>query len=57
MKAIFVESSIFAKCRDDYLSDEDFRHFQNELLADPLKGDVIQGTDGLRKVRVGVKNK
>ena len=57
MKAIFVESSIFAKCRDDYLSDEDFRHFQNELLADPLKGDVIQGTDGLGKVRVGVKNK
>jgi len=30
---------------------------QNELLKTPTKGDVIQGTGGLRKVRVASKGK
>ena len=55
MKCIFVESKIFEKYRDDYLSDEEFRLFQAELMSDPKQGDVIQGTGGLRKLRVANK--
>ncbi|ALO34752.1 toxin HigB-2 [Colwellia sp. MT41] len=57
MKCIFVESKIFEKYRDDHLSDEEFRLFQAELMSNPKKGDVIQGTGGLRKVRVASKGK
>jgi putative transcriptional regulator len=39
------------------LSDEEYRQLQNELLKTPTKGDVIQGTGGLRKVRVASKGK
>lgn len=57
MNAIFVESSLFEKYRANYLSDEQYREVQNELLSDFKKGDVIQATGGLRKVRVASKNK
>jgi len=57
MKSIFVESSIFEKHRSEYLSDGDYQLFQCSLLAEPNKGDVIQGTGGLRKVRVAAKGK
>jgi hypothetical protein len=57
MKGIFIESSIFEKHRSDYLSDDEFRVLQNELLANPLTGDVLQGSGGLRKIRLASKGK
>nr|WP_255758755.1 toxin [Neisseria lisongii] len=42
----------FIRYRNDYFDDESYRAFQNELLRNPEKGDVIQGTGGLRKVRI-----
>lgn len=39
------------------ISDEAFRLFQAELMSNPKQGDVIQGTGGLRKVRVASKGK
>ncbi len=57
MKSIFIESSIFEKCRGDYLSEEEFRLFQSELMLNPKAGDVIQGTGGLRKIRIANKGK
>lgn len=57
MKSVFIESSIFEKLRGEYLSDEDFQLLQCELLAEPNKGDVIQDTGGLRKIRVAAKGK
>ena len=57
MKSVFVESSIFEKYRNDYLSEEEFRLFQAELMSNPKQGDVIQGTGGLRKIRVAAKDK
>ena len=33
------------------------RRLQNVLLTDPKAGDVIQGTGGLRKIRIPVENK
>ena len=38
--------------RKEHISDEAYRLFQNELLDNPEKGDVIQGTGGLRKIRL-----
>lgn len=57
MEAVFVESSIFEKHRSDYMSDDEYSAFQRELLSEPVKGDVIQGTGGLRKIRVAAKGK
>ncbi len=51
MKSLFVELPAFSRHRTDYLDDEGFRALQNELMAFPEKGDVIEGTGGLRKLR------
>ena len=51
MKALFVELPAFTRFRADYLSDANFHALQNELMAQPEKGDVIEGTGGLRKLR------
>lgn len=51
MRALFVELPAFARYRQNYLSDDEFRALQAELLANPDMGDVIEGTGGLRKLR------
>lgn len=51
MKAVFVELPPFERYRAEYLSDEEYRLFQQMLLRHPECGDVIQHTGGLRKVR------
>lgn len=51
MKLTFIELPPFERYRKEHISDEEFRLFQNELLDNPEKGDVIQGTGGLRKIR------
>lgn len=39
------------------LTDDDLRRLQYELLADPQKGDVMQGTGGLRKLRFSFEHR
>lgn len=51
MRAVFVELPMFARHRDRYLDEEGMRRLQNLLLANPLAGDVVEGTGGLRKLR------
>jgi hypothetical protein len=51
MKALFVELPPFERHRQNYLSDEEFRELQLFFLTNPLSGDVIEGTGGLRKLR------
>jgi len=51
MQALFVELPAFERYRRDYLDDEGLRSLQNALLTEPSKGDVIEGTGGLRKLR------
>lgn len=41
MDALFIELSSFQKYRANYLNNDQYRLFQNMLLADPEKGDVI----------------
>ncbi len=52
MKALFIELPAFERHRRDYLDDESYRLFQNELLQNPEKGVLIPGMKGLRKIRV-----
>ena len=54
---IFIESKLFEKLREKYLEDERYRELQNFLLEQPLSGDVIQGTGGLRKLRWSANGK
>lgn len=51
MKATFVELPPFERLRTHYLNDDDYRVLQSELMQNPLAGDVIEGTGGLRKLR------
>jgi len=51
MKAMFVELPAFERHCHLYLDDESFRLLQQELLNNPLDGDVIKGCGGLRKLR------
>ncbi len=57
MKGIFVESPVFDNNRQKYINDDEYLYLQNELLANPKVGVVIQGTGGLRKIRVAAKGK
>ena len=51
MKLVFVEAPAFARHRESYLNDFDFRRLQAALLHNPEGGSVIPGTGGLRKLR------
>jgi hypothetical protein len=52
MKLTFIESRGFTEKLATLVSDDAYRAFQNELQANPEKGDIIQGTGGVRKVRM-----
>ncbi|PJG86440.1 toxin [Conservatibacter flavescens] len=57
MKLTFIELPPFQRYRTEFLDDEAYRLFQNELLENPEKGDLIQGLGGLRKVRISDNNR
>jgi mRNA-degrading endonuclease RelE of RelBE toxin-antitoxin system len=46
-----IETFIFTKKIKKLLSDEEYRLLQNELIFNPIKGNVIKGSGGLRKIR------
>jgi len=48
---IIIEPPIFTKQLLATLSDDEYRLFQNMLLARPDAGKVIPGSGGLRKLR------
>ena len=51
MDALFIELPPFERLRASYLDDEGYRAIQLKLLRNPLAGDVIEGTGGVRKLR------
>ena len=54
----FTETVIFTEDLLDITDDETLYAIQNALLANPLLGNVIKGTSGARKGRIGnPKNK
>lgn len=51
----FYETSIFSKRIDKLASIEVLYALQDDLIRNPQLGDVIQGTNGLRKARIADK--
>ncbi len=52
MKYVFVETSWFTQSlRDFFPTDQDYARLQDYLTEQPDKGDVIEGSGGLRKLR------
>lgn len=58
MNRTFIEVPTFTKKWMDLgLTDEDLRQLENTLLENPKIGSAIQGTGGLRKIRIPMENK
>jgi len=53
MNRTFVETPWFTERLKARLDDEAYRAFQNELLANPQRGQTMGGCGGLRKIRFG----
>lgn len=54
---VFAETSIFTKRISEVASDEEYSEFQAFLAENPESGDVIEGTGGLRKVRMRLQGR
>lgn len=52
---IFVETPVFTRRVRELLDDDAYGELQARLRENPEIGDLIEGTGGLRKVRVGAK--
>lgn len=52
MVTLFIEALGFTRRITEFLDDEAYRRFQNELQRNPNKGEVMPGCGGLRKVRL-----
>lgn len=47
----FVETRLFTRLIQEYLSDLEYARLQAALIANPEAGDVIPGSGGVRKLR------
>ena len=57
MNRTFIETPMFTKKWGELgLSDDILRELQNILLENPKAGNTIQGTGGLRKIRIPLQN-
>ena len=55
MNVMFVEAKPFTRKWPQYLTEDEFREFQDYLLENPDAGDVVKNTGGIRKIRWKVK--
>lgn len=53
----FVETPLFSKILERYLSDEEYAELQAFLSEHPDAGDVIPGSGGVRKLRWASKGR
>jgi len=51
MHAVFWELPSFARYREQYLNDDEYRVLQIEMMSNPTAGKLIPGSGGLRKLR------
>lgn len=54
---VFYETNIFTTQIVSLLSDESYRELQNQIVANPEAGDLIPGSQGLRKIRWKVEGR
>lgn len=53
----FIETTLFTHLVQKYLSDEEYVHLQNFLIANPEAGDLIPGSGGVRKLRWSMRGR
>ncbi|MFK8260710.1 type II toxin-antitoxin system RelE/ParE family toxin [Erwinia sp. AnSW2-5] len=53
----FIETSLFTRQITQLATDDELKELQRELIAFPNKGDLIQKTGGLRKIRMATGSK
>jgi hypothetical protein len=47
----FVESKLFTRLVDDYLTDDEYSQLQAALSKAPERGAIVPGSGGVRKLR------
>ena len=47
----FIESTIFERIRPTYLDDDEYSELQQFLMQNPVVGELIPRSGGIRKVR------
>lgn len=52
---LFVETRVFTRELQGFMSDDDYRALQSALLLRPAAGAIIPGGSGLRKLRWGFR--
>nr|WP_233149195.1 type II toxin-antitoxin system RelE/ParE family toxin [Shimwellia pseudoproteus] len=52
----FIETTIFTRQIKQIATDDELKELQKELIESPYKGDLIQKTGGLRKIRMATGN-
>ena len=59
MKKVFIETPTFTTKFDNLANQGDMYNLQDELMHNPEKGKIMQGTGGARKIRmkIGAKGK
>jgi len=53
----FIETKLFTRLVEEYLSDDSYRQLQTALASDPEAGPRIPGSGGLRKLRWGISGR
>jgi hypothetical protein len=51
----FIETSLFTRLINDYLSEEEYLGLQVYLLRHPESGKIVSGSGGVRKLRWAVR--
>ena len=51
----FIETPIFTKELQNFLTEEDYRSLQLALFFRPEQGKIMRGSGGLRKIRWSIK--
>ena len=52
----FIETTMFTRQIKQIATDDELKELQKELIESPDKGDLIQKTGGLRKIRMATGN-
>jgi mRNA-degrading endonuclease RelE of RelBE toxin-antitoxin system len=47
----FIETPLFSRLVEEYLTDQEYEKLQDELMRNPSAGEVIRGSGGVRKLR------
>ena len=53
----FVETRLFSRLVQEYMTDQEYSQLQGELIKNPEAGSVVRGSGGVRKLRWAAKGR